>query len=1273
MSGSRNIVLSLSTRGAEKVRADLEALGPAGEAALKRLDDAVRRAGAGMGTASHGTDDLRQRLSGLGLQLQDVAVQAQMGTSALTILGQQGPQIASVFGPAGAIAGAGIAVAAFAGQLTIAALNGKQLDDVFKQIDASSRLADDAAKRRVQGLEEEAERLNRLAAAYREYSAAALSGERARLTRERDDLEKAVRARVSDLDSGTFGLGSIRTAAAGALASGNEGPTSVEQGALARLDELNNAAEITRTKILEIIGQFDAAAQAGGPFASSMERIARALQDQIGPLTESGEKARQNAANLALISEASGPAATGVAGVGTAANRTEGQVGGLNSALDGTRQRLLALAQARVANPFEDVQESLNRIQAQRAALERGGTEAFAQEQRRQTAQAQIASRVEQDVAKLEKALKDANVSGAEAERRLAEARTEAVRLRTEEANGQAQLMNDVEARRKAEADARREATAGRTAARKEEREAAAERQAALRVEAELYEKAVQTRSGLLSIGTMDDRVIREIQGRMRGGIFDPEVAEKQKKEFERAYEQQQRVAERTYDRIVDYAGDTFADMMTSQERSWEQTWRNLQKTAVATLAKIAFEAAARPVIMPVVQSVMGVVGGSAGTSSGRMAGGGNQSAVTAMGSEYARYSSYLEQGSAMSKLGSGIFDTGPGMLDPGYNFSGGMIGRFDTLAQTNVGGFLNQPLYSTGLGTSLNAGVANNLAANGFTYVGDASMGAVGTSTVAGTNGTVSVGGAALGAVGVVGGLYGIYSGIQQGGAKGAANVISGAAGATSGGLALAGVGAGSAGILGAVATVAPYVAAIAAIVAMMLPAQKPSDKTQTSTVDFSTDGMTAGGLTGDRYSEDNAKTATNIATALQDLANKIGESYGFTAGGRMLVAAGSRDGLVLQHGAAGYRFSNDEAGVSGLLKKATSLILEENAPALSKDLATTYATVGASDPDKLIAALDWTSTVYKELNKTSEELAGSTNQFAEAMKALRTPFDEVIAKAKEFGLATETIAERQKEATDKLVKERDQTLQDIFTSISDRVLVATGGDTFDRQMQVYYRQQDAQRRAMEEQVRQLGAGANVVQDVLRAMVGAMEAEAEAMKRQYEGALLTQERDALRGLSSQGNVLTTFLNREALTDASPQQQFLAAQETYRAALERASQAEAHNADLGSVTSAASELLKATGSFYGEGAEAALIRTGVTNQVRALGADLGLPGFSDSAKVEQTLNRWIEVSTDSTAALEGLRDEVNQLREEMRLQRIDRVDDRAVRSDDEYLRPRAAA
>lgn len=57
-------------------------------------------------------------------QLQDIAVQAQMGTNAFVILGQQGPQLASIFGPGGAVVGALIAFGALAGGVLVTALTG---------------------------------------------------------------------------------------------------------------------------------------------------------------------------------------------------------------------------------------------------------------------------------------------------------------------------------------------------------------------------------------------------------------------------------------------------------------------------------------------------------------------------------------------------------------------------------------------------------------------------------------------------------------------------------------------------------------------------------------------------------------------------------------------------------------------------------------------------------------------------------------------------------------------------------------------------------------------------------------------------------------------------------------------------------------------------------------------------------------------------------------------------------------------------------------------
>lgn len=75
---------------------------------------------------------LRGQAQNLGWQLQDVAVQAQMGTNALVILGQQGSQLASGFGATGALVGAFIAVgAAVAGVLAPSLFKaGKSVDEL---------------------------------------------------------------------------------------------------------------------------------------------------------------------------------------------------------------------------------------------------------------------------------------------------------------------------------------------------------------------------------------------------------------------------------------------------------------------------------------------------------------------------------------------------------------------------------------------------------------------------------------------------------------------------------------------------------------------------------------------------------------------------------------------------------------------------------------------------------------------------------------------------------------------------------------------------------------------------------------------------------------------------------------------------------------------------------------------------------------------------------------------------------------------------------------
>lgn len=85
-----------------------------------------------------GFRNLRGVSQNLGWQLQDVAVQAQMGTNAFTIFAQQGSQMASAFGPAGALVGAFIAVGG--------AIAGSLLPNLFG--------ADKAAKKLTETMEE---------------------------------------------------------------------------------------------------------------------------------------------------------------------------------------------------------------------------------------------------------------------------------------------------------------------------------------------------------------------------------------------------------------------------------------------------------------------------------------------------------------------------------------------------------------------------------------------------------------------------------------------------------------------------------------------------------------------------------------------------------------------------------------------------------------------------------------------------------------------------------------------------------------------------------------------------------------------------------------------------------------------------------------------------------------------------------------------------------------------------------------------------------------
>jgi hypothetical protein len=105
-------ILELKAKGATDAQLKAATAALKNAEAMKMQADQARFAAKSAGATGGAFRAMRGSTQQLSWQLQDVAVQAQMGTSAFTIMGQQGPQIASIFGSGGAVFGALIAFGA---------------------------------------------------------------------------------------------------------------------------------------------------------------------------------------------------------------------------------------------------------------------------------------------------------------------------------------------------------------------------------------------------------------------------------------------------------------------------------------------------------------------------------------------------------------------------------------------------------------------------------------------------------------------------------------------------------------------------------------------------------------------------------------------------------------------------------------------------------------------------------------------------------------------------------------------------------------------------------------------------------------------------------------------------------------------------------------------------------------------------------------------------------------------------------------------------------
>ena len=121
-------------------------------ASLRQATDAQLEATQAAGFSGKRVNRLGMQMQQAGYQVGDFAVQLQGGTNMMVALGQQGSQLLGIFGPAGAIAGAALAIGtAFIAPLMRAS---KEADELAKSVKSAIEEVDDALRASMLGASE---------------------------------------------------------------------------------------------------------------------------------------------------------------------------------------------------------------------------------------------------------------------------------------------------------------------------------------------------------------------------------------------------------------------------------------------------------------------------------------------------------------------------------------------------------------------------------------------------------------------------------------------------------------------------------------------------------------------------------------------------------------------------------------------------------------------------------------------------------------------------------------------------------------------------------------------------------------------------------------------------------------------------------------------------------------------------------------------------------------------------------------------------------------
>lgn len=145
-----------------RVLSDIEASLDGNIKQFNKLETTLSSTAQSVSSATRSMGNMRGVFGQLGYQIQDVAVQLQMGQNAMMVFAQQGSQIASIFGPGGAIAGAIIAITgALAGALLPSLFNSK---DATEDLETAQKALADTVVKTDSGVSALSEKIQRLAA-----------------------------------------------------------------------------------------------------------------------------------------------------------------------------------------------------------------------------------------------------------------------------------------------------------------------------------------------------------------------------------------------------------------------------------------------------------------------------------------------------------------------------------------------------------------------------------------------------------------------------------------------------------------------------------------------------------------------------------------------------------------------------------------------------------------------------------------------------------------------------------------------------------------------------------------------------------------------------------------------------------------------------------------------------------------------------------------------------------------------------------------------------